>query len=325
MTISVLIVSYNTEELLRDCLNSLHRLTDAADLEIVVVDNGSTDGSCSMVESMFTNVRLIRNSRNAGFGAANNIAYAHCHGAYILLLNSDTIMSSGTISKMTAFMEGCEDAAMVGPSLVTGQGIRQPSGQAYPTLLTEALQLFQVAQWLSNRAFRTFLARYCYLLFPRSLRELLVNYDMPASARSVDWITGACMLVRREVIEQNGLFDERFFLDYEDVDLCKRYGEAGWNVYQLETVPVLHLVGASKRNNYGVSFLEKFRSMLLYFAKHHPDQMRALNTFVVIHAWLALAGTMIPIGHYRDRRRAYRRLLTLCSARRESESKVDVH
>jgi GT2 family glycosyltransferase len=230
LDVSVVVVNWNTRDILRDCLRSIFVETKRVTCEVVVIDNGSSDGSAEMVAAEFPAVRLIRNADNRGFAAANNQGMVGARGRYVLLLNSDTVVLEDAISKAVAFAEGHPDAAVVGCRAVFPDGRLQQNCFLFPSLLNLALSLTHLA-----------------LVFPRSRffgRGRLTWWDY-ATPREVDVVAGCFMLVRRAAIDQVGPMADRFFMYSEDTEWCWRFRQAGWRVLYTPDAVIIHLMGAS--------------------------------------------------------------------------------
>ncbi|MDR3753888.1 MAG: glycosyltransferase family 2 protein [Terracidiphilus sp.] len=268
--VSVIVVSFNTRDLLRKCLTSLReectRLPEDVSAEILVVDNGSRDGSADMVAAEFSGsgvpVRLIRSDVNLGFGVANNRAIEAARGRYPVLLNSDAFFHSGAFARALAHMETDPTAGVGGARLVGRDGAWQPAARMFPTVLQDAF----VLTGLASR-------------FPRShfFSAAERTWADPAVPAEVDWVTGAFMILRREALAKAGLFDPAFFLYCEEVDLCRRVKRAGFHVRYWPDIVVTHLHGESSRQvdvqvfseNESQVVLWRMRSTLLYYRKHH--------------------------------------------------------
>ncbi len=257
--LSVVIVSYNTSGLLRDCLRSVDAARGMLSLDVVVVDNRSTDDSCGMMAREFPNVRLMRNTENRGFAAANNQGLAGTRGRYVLLLNSDTIVRAGAFETMVAFMDGHPRAGYCGPRLVNADGSYQASAHRFPTVFSRVFSLTGLAE-----------------RHPRSAHCL----DLHASQGDdrvfrADWVKGACLLVRREALEQVGPLDEGYFMYFEETDWCGRMAAAGWEGWYVADAEVVHLGGASVRHDDEVRVFSGnqpvywVRSHRRYLRRHH--------------------------------------------------------
>jgi len=259
---SVLIVSFNTRDRLRNCLDSLRSVKDSTPLEILVVDNASADQSADMVRCEFPEVRLIRSDRNLGFANANNLAAESANGRYLILLNSDAVLSKGVIERAVARMDQHPEVGMAGGRLSDEQGGLQPSARLFPTLLLE----FFTLSGLADR-------------FPRSrlLGAFNRTWANPEVAAEVDWVPGAFAIIRRDVLTDTGLFDPRYFLYYEEVDLCRRIRQQGFRILYWPDLRIMHIGGESSRtlkdqtlSSAGSQLtLWRMRSQALYYRKWH--------------------------------------------------------
>ncbi len=244
--LSIVIVNWNTSDLLNRCLASLLRCPQRCSFEVIVVDNASSDGSSEMVMREFPMVRLIQNTTNLGFARANNQGIQASQGRYVLLLNSDTVVPEGTLASLASFMDQHPDAGACGPRLLRPDGTPQPYAfGGDPTL--------------------------GYLL-ARGLKQLLLHrylHDWATdTVQKVDWVSGACLLVRRQAIEQVGLLDENIFMYFEDNDWCLRMRKAGWKVYYNPRVEVIHIGGQSLAKNPSAQ-RSYYRSLEYFYAKHY--------------------------------------------------------
>ncbi|MCX7098241.1 MAG: glycosyltransferase family 2 protein [Methylococcales bacterium] len=259
--LSVFIVTYNSAPLLRSCLDSLYAQT-LQDFEIIVVDNASRDDSAALVKTGYPKVKLIASPTNLGFGNANNLALSQATGDYLVLLNPDAVLAPDALEHALQHIEATPDAGMGGGLLQGTQGEWQPSARVFPSLLNEALTLSGLANRYSQSRF--------FGRFDRTWAD-------PKAAAAVDWVPGAFAIVRRSLIDQIGLFDERFFLYYEEVDLCKRIYQAGFKVYYWPDLVITHIGGASSETVDELAFsssgkqltLWRMRSQLLYYRKWH--------------------------------------------------------
>jgi GT2 family glycosyltransferase len=251
LAVDVIIVNFNTRTELAACLRSLHDAPPARPHQIVVVDNGSTDGSQAMVREAWPAIRLEALGHNAGFGAANNHGIRVTQAPLVLLLNSDTVVPAGALDALCARLSAT-GAVAAGPKLIGADGRPEVSCGA---MLTPWAELLQAA--------RVTLARSRAGLAERYVRHLT------ARERFVDWVSGACLLVRRADLEAAGLFDERYFLYEEDVDLCAALRARGGRVLFTPRVEVVHLRGRSRASTAGRPSAYD-RSHLAFYAKHRP-------------------------------------------------------
>ena len=263
--VSVVIISFNTRDLLRDCLNTLAREAGSVTYEALVVDSASRDGSAEMIDREFPGARLFRSAVNLGFAGANNVAFPECRGRYVVLLNSDAFLTPGALAQSVERMDANPGVGIGGVRLVGRDGSWQPSARMFPSLLNDFLLL----SGLSNR-------------FPKSrfFGRVDRTWADPDEEAEVDWVPGAYSIIRREALEKVGHFDGRFFLYYEEVDLCRRFKNAGYQVRYFPDIRIVHLGGESsktlrqhKMSSAGSQLtLWRMRSLLLYYRKHHGWQ-----------------------------------------------------
>jgi GT2 family glycosyltransferase/lipopolysaccharide/colanic/teichoic acid biosynthesis glycosyltransferase len=251
--LSIIIVSYNSRAVLKPCLASLGAQSLAHESEIIVVDNASADGCPAMVAREFPSVRLIANRENVGYSKGVNLGIRAAQGDFFLILNPDTVVGERAIETLLDFMETKTDAGIVGPKLVFFDGTIQYSCRRFYT-------------WNVLLLRRTFLGK----IFKNSkavARHLMLDYDHKTT-EEVDWILGACMLVRRQAVESVGLMDERFFLYFEDVDWCYRMKQKGWKVYYHPESVISH--GYARESAQSVlnrSMLAHLVSLVRYYEK----------------------------------------------------------
>jgi len=263
---SVIIVSYNTSARLRECLSHLLANPGKRQIEVIVVDNASADDSAQMVRERFADIELICSTENLGFAAGNNLAMASARGRYVVLLNPDALLTIESLDAAIEAMDMHQDVGLAGARLKSPAGTDQPSGRLFPSLMNEFLTLSGLA------------AR-----FPQS--RLFGRFDRtwarPEDTADVDWVPGAFTIVRRSALGGDALFDERFFLYYEEVDLCRRLKHSGWRIQYWPWLVVQHWGGESSRTVADEAFsdsgaqltLWRMRSALLYYRKHHGPLM----------------------------------------------------
>lgn len=230
MDLSIVIVSFNTEQLLQRCLDAACADTQSLTAEIFVVDNASTDGSPRIVAQRYPHVNLIANERNVGFAAANNQAIRHASGQFVLLLNPDAFVHPGATPTLLRFIRSRPQAGFCGAVLLNEDGTVQPSARRFPTPV----------RFLATRVRP--LAR---LTGAEHGFDIHGQQTPPATPIPADWISGACLLVRRSTIEQVGPMDEGFFLYFEETDWCRRMHAAGWQGWLVPAARATHLLGAS--------------------------------------------------------------------------------
>lgn len=253
--VSIIIVNWNTRDLLRDCLASVQRETRVGH-EIIVIDNASSDGSAAMVASDFPSVMLIANSDNRGFAGANNQGLAVAHGQSVLLLNPDTVVLDGAIDTMLAWLAQHPDVGCVGCQVLEMPGVIEQTCFADPgplNLVIDELGLHRLARWIP------------YFGGPRYR-----DWDR-RSEREVDVVTGMFMLVPRAVLERIGPLDPAFFVYAEEADWCRRIRKAGWRCVFAPVAQIIHLDGGAKSTAQIRSkmYIQLQKSHLIYTKKHH--------------------------------------------------------
>ena len=273
--LSILVLNYNTREHLRACLASLGQ---PAQTEVFVIDNASTDASADMVAAEFPWVSLIRAPRNGGYAYGNNLALRRCQGEMVLLLNPDTLLPAGAIQTLVQKLRDHPEAGIVGPKLLRPDGsMHLACRRSFPTPPVAFYRLSGLSR-----------------LFPRSRRfgQYNLTYADPDQAMEVDAVCGACLLIRRAVLDRIGLLDERFFMYGEDLDWCLRARQAGWAVRYEPQVVVRHQHGAASRKRALRTTFHFFRAMDLFYRKHYVRRYHPLVTGMVrtgIYGALALA------------------------------------
>jgi len=252
--LSVIIVNWNTRDLLKLCLESIPAKTRRIFYEIIVIDNASSDGSAEMVERDFPEVRLIKNKENRGFGRANNQGLSGAKGKYILFLNSDVAVNEGCLDELFDFMEKNPSVGASSCQLTFPDGSLQHSCRTFPTFKVFFLMLLGFRQ-----------------LFPRMkmFRDyLMLDWDH-GDVREVDQIMGSFMLVRKDVLDGIGSFDERYWMYFEEVDLCLRMKKAGWKIVHYPYVSAIHFLSRSSQQWEKRKRVREFQtSMLKYFRKN---------------------------------------------------------
>jgi N-acetylglucosaminyl-diphospho-decaprenol L-rhamnosyltransferase len=266
---TIVIVSYNCREALQTCLVKLNAEGDTP--PIIVVDNASTDGTVAMIAADFPTVRLIRNAENHGFAAACNQGIRACVSDFILLLNPDTLLKRAALQKLTDTMRGQPNVGACGPRVLNTDGSLQPSCRRFPTLGAMICDELGLGR-----------------LFPHSRR--LARYRMSGwqhnETRDVDQVMGSCVLLRRMALEHVGLLDERFFLYFEEVDLCKRLRQSGWRVVFVADATVTHLGGECSKTDPRNALGHRYSSLFAFYRKHYSKwQLPVLRLVVQIAAF----------------------------------------
>ena len=269
--LSVIIVSWNTRDLLRRCLDALKQELSGIDAEVFLVDNASADGSAEMVRKEHSWVRLIANDTNRGFAAANNQAIHESQGTYILLLNPDTEVKPGSLQTLLKFLPERRQAGVVAPQLLNSDGSIQRSCREFPTFLNMLYELVGFSRLFPN--IETF----------RKYKMLDWNHD---DERQVDQPEGACLLIRRKVIEEVGTLDEGFFMLFEEVDWCYRVKKAGWQIWFTPKAKVVHHYGQSIKQVKVPMIISSHKGLYRFWHKHYRQGRWYLDSV----AYLGLMG-----------------------------------
>ena len=279
MKLSVIIVNYNVEYFLEQCLYSVKRAMKEIDGEVIVVDNNSTDRSNLMVKKKFPQVRLIENKENLGFSKANNQGIKIAKGEYVLLLNPDTVVEDDTFEKVVDFMDSHPDAGALGVKMVDGAGNFLPeSKRGLPTPLTAFYKMFGLSS-----------------LFPKSKRfsKYHLGYLDENEIHEVEILAGAFMLIRKKVLDEIGLLDETFFMYGEDIDLSYRIVKAGYKNYYFPKTRIIHYKGESTKKS-SVNYVLVFYNAMVIFARKHFTGNRAralaqlINIAIYFRAFVAI-------------------------------------
>lgn len=280
--LSLIVVQFGGVALLRACLASIPAACSKITHEIIVVDNASPDDSVAMVAREFPHVRVIANATNAGFTRANNQGIAVACGRHVCLLNNDTEAHAGAFDAAVAFLDGNEDIGALGLKLLNTDGSRQASCRRFPGLL----------QSLFNRT--SLMTR----LFPNN--PFSTNYLMSDLAddapHDVDWVSGACLVVRRAVIDKIGGLDEAFFMYSEDVDFCLRVWRGGWRVVFYQGGVVTHHSGASSNRMPYYPIVARHRSMWVFYKKHYSRELLFLDAAVLALVIMRCAVQIAGVG-----------------------------
>ena len=261
--LSIIIVTFNSREEIDQCLRSVVDHPPSADHEIVVVDNASTDGTAAAVRARWTGVRVIDAGRNLGFARANNLGIRQSSGELILLLNPDTIVPAGAIDALIGALDARRDAAVAGPRLVDGLGRAELS---FGAMISPTTELRQKAIVRGN---------------DRGLGAITAYVErVTRRPKEVDWVSGACMLVRRADAEAAGLMDERYFMYLEDVDFCAAVRARGRHVLFAPSAEVVHLRGKSRASASSATEQAYRRSHIAFYEKHHPAWASVLRLYL---------------------------------------------
>ncbi|MBI4563250.1 MAG: glycosyltransferase family 2 protein [Planctomycetes bacterium] len=286
MDVSVIMVTLNGKDMTLECLKSVPPSAKGLAVEVLVVDNGSTDGTPAAVAAAFPNVRIIENGSNRGYAAAANQGMREASGRTFVLLNNDARLPEGGLAALVHFLRAHPETAVAGPQLIHEDGRLQHSFDTEPCLATELLNKSLLRRCLPGS-------------FPSKLQARTQPFDVAS-------VVGACMAVRREAAERLGLFDEGYFYLYEETDFCRRARGSGWGVKCHPAIRVVHLQGRTRHNVRIPAKIEQARSRFLYFRRHHPVQYAILRavypfkSFLESVGWLAAA--VATLGLWRPAR-----------------------
>lgn len=271
MSLSIIIVNFNTHDLLKNCLASIFN-QKGVEYEVWVVDNASQDGSTQMVEKDFPQVKLIKNKKNLGFAKGNNVAIRKAQSKYLFLLNSDTILKDQALIKIYDFLESNPKAGILGVKILNPDGSSQPSVGKFYGLANTLLMLFGGERFGFLR---------------RSL----------AKTTEVDWVSGAAMIVRREVVDKIGLLDERMFMYMEEVEFCFRAKKCGFKTYFFPQPEVIHFIRGSGSKPEAI--LGIYKGLIYFYQKHMPLwQLPILRLLLKVKAFLALTFGVLTNNSY---------------------------
>jgi GT2 family glycosyltransferase len=289
--VSIIIVSWNARDYLVQCLNSISEETCRYPVEIIVVDNASTDGSPESVERQFPQVRLIRNADNLGFAKANNLGISQSRGHYLALVNSDVKVLPHCLTRLVDYCEQHPEVGMAGPRVLGGDGKLQRTCRGFPgvwNMFCRALALdalFPRCRWFSG---------------------FLLWHWPQDSLRQVDMLTGCFWLVRRTALAQVGLLDERYFMYGEDMDWSKRFWLKGWQLMFIPDAEAIHYGGASSSNAPVRFYIERHRADIQYWEKHHsPPAVFCFFLICCLHLAMRAIGYSLAFVIKRKARAIY--------------------
>ncbi|NUN64581.1 glycosyltransferase family 2 protein [Pseudanabaena biceps] len=265
---SIILVNYNGSKFLHECLNSIQKFGEFNNWEVIIVDNASTDNSISIIINNFPSFKLICSHTNWGFSKANNLAVRSSQGEYLLFLNTDTILTKNTPEVLLNHLNLNKNIGIISPRITFENGRYQLSCGDLPNLLSEFIDKIRYA---FDNEFYDFLSTF---------------YDRQYSkVQEVGWVTGACMMMRRDVFEQIDGFDENFFMYFEDKDICKRVKDLGYKVVYYPETTIIHLLGGS---SHGIkkSVNKYYRDSQLYYYQKHLGKFQTN----ILKLYLKLSG-----------------------------------
>jgi len=260
LKLSIIIVSYNSSNLLEECLDSIVKYPPGQNYGVTIVDNNSTDGSQELVRKKFPEVKLITNTLNLGFAAANNMAIKSTDSDFILLLNSDCQVYENSLDEMLSFIESLPEAAVVGPKIINSDGSIQYSCRKFPSIIDAGLHSILVNIAPDNPVSRKY-----------KLAD--INREKPFE---VDWVSGSCMLIRRQALLFTGPMDEKYFMYVEDIDLCFQMWKKNWKVFYYPHAEILHHVGGSTNTSKVAASVMMQKSIFYFFRKNYKKSWKIL-------------------------------------------------
>lgn len=284
MKLSIVIVNYNVKHFIEQCLTSVYQATKTIETEIFVVDNNSVDGSCSMIQSKFPDVKLIENKKNYGFSYANNQALRIAKGEYCLLLNPDTVVEENCFKKCIEFMDDHKDAGALGVKMIDGKGAFLPeSKRALPTPIVSFYKIFGLSS-----------------LFPKSKRfaKYHLGHLPENEINEIEILPGAFMFMRKKALEKTGLLDEDYFMYGEDIDLSYRIIKSGYKNYYFPETTIIHYKGESTKKG-SLNYVFIFYNAMIIFARKHFSSKNAklysilINFAIYFRAFIALINRFI--------------------------------
>ncbi len=249
--LSIVIVNYETPDYTIECLKSIHANAPRCNFEVIIIDNGSQDKSSERIREVFPEVILIQTGSNLGFSRANNLGINNARGNFVLLLNSDTKILDNSLDRMLDYLLANPQVGAVGPRQLDGKGQLQLSWGSFPTLVSEI--------WRKMMHHRL------------SINDLKIRdylEEKYSGFSDVDWVSGSCLMARKDALTSAGLFDGHFFMYYEDVDLCQRIKDRGWRISYNSDIVIIHYGGVSAQKNL-LRVLVEYRHSQIYFTRKY--------------------------------------------------------
>ena len=286
MKLSIVIPTYNAHEWIEQCLDSIRLHHPACDYEVVVVDDKSTDDTLAIVREKFPDVRLFANEKNVGFGKTVNVGLRETRSQYVLVLNNDTWMHEGALDALVNFLDTHADTGIVGPKVLNGNGaIQQQCRRRIPTPMAALLYFTGIAKMFPKN--------------PKVAGYLMTAADENATTE-VDSVSGACLMVRRDVLDKIQGFDPDYFLYGEDMDFCWRTKLAGWKVIYFPGAIITHFGGqggTGKKRVYAT--IEWHRAMWIFYKKHRAPRVGPLERGLVFTAVVAKGALAVAVNAVR--------------------------
>lgn len=274
MDLSVIILSYNTKNITSECLSRLWEAVSRCrqklgnEIEVIVVDNASSDGSAEAIRKNHSWVKLIESKNNTGFSGGNNLGLKKATNPYILFLNSDAYAEEDTLIKALEYFQKNPNCSCLGPRLVFENGKLQPSAGNLPNP-------FNVIAWILGLSLIPFIGVLTFPFHPKDKGYF-------EKERKVGWIMGAFFMVKRQVIEKVGGFDEKIFMYLEEVEFCKRISNGGFQIWYVPEIKIIHLHGASSNFDSSPAFIQELKGLKYYFGKYNQAAYGVVRIFLVL-------------------------------------------
>jgi len=268
MDLSIIIVNWNAKDYILNCIESIKENTKKINYEIIVVDNNSTDDSINCIRNKFSNVKLIENEENIGFSAANNRGIKIASGDYVLLLNPDTIIIEDALDKMVNYISHHKDIGILGPRLLGEDGKLRPG--AHRSIPTPAIALTRIL--MLSKIFKN----------SKYFNKYNMNYLDENKIHKVEAVSGACMLIRRDFINEKGMLDEDYFMYGEDLDYCYKANDSKWEVVYYPKSVVIHYQGKSSSQQYLKANRWFNESMEIFYKKNLKNNYNVIVNFLVL-------------------------------------------
>jgi len=270
LDLSVVIVSWNVKEYLVKCLSSVNNNVKNLSYEIIVIDNNSSDGTAEMIRQEFPEIKLTINRENVGFARANNQAFAQCNGRYILLINPDTYLIDNSINRLIEFLESHKEVGVVGPRLLNPNKSIQYICFDFPSLFSELLNSLNLDNLVRKKLFKSKLA---------GLMERGIPFE-------VDWVSGACLILRSQILNEIGDLDEKYFLFSEEMEWCFRIKARGWKVFLMGNVFVIHYGSRSTKQNIHQMLIQRQKSRHIFFKNYRGHAFQLGIRFIYIFSFM---------------------------------------
>lgn len=277
MNLSNIIINYNNSAVIGDCINSIYKTVDGIEFETLVVDNSLRDDGIKIIKKKFPEIKLIQNKINVGFARANNQAAKLAKGDILLFLNPDIILTEGAVTNMVTYLKSHKEIGVLGPKILNMDKTLQYSCRSFPDVWTGLFNRYSLITKLVPNNY--FTAKY-----------LLTDFDHN-EVREVDWVSGSCMMVSRDIFTKTGLFDENYFLFNEDVDLCKNMVNSGYQTVYYPSAKVYHKITSSNNKVDSTIIIKRHLGMSYYFKKHHYKNIGIrcfVNFFITLRCFSQL-------------------------------------